>query len=531
MIISKKCLNTGCHKYENNHKDNFNACGDCVYLLKSNRMGFITRLGKLGTSTIVISILIIVGLVVSATAFFNQKDDSSGSLVAEKTDIKPNTAGENKKSETVLRIHGSNTVGIKMMPILVENYLKKRGAVQIKKLEGSNPQEGKIEFKMSSQDVGTYAVEILSHGSSEAFKDLEAGKCDIGITSRRINEGEINTLKAAGLGDLSTLKSEIIIALDGVSVIVNNNNPVNRLSVEQLSDIFSGAITNWSQVGGNAGEIKVYSMDEKSGTYDTFKSFIFKDKDIKSDAVRLVNGNDIAGKISSDINAIGFTGFSYTGNAKPVAISQDGAEPMFPTAFNIATEDYYLSRRLYIYCPENTKNSYATELIDYIIDEQGQSVLKNNDLISMNIEVDEDYKLIDRSSFQKQRAYQNYSGIVSNAQGRLSLNFLFKSGSSELDNKSVKDLERLVNFLYRSKYLDYKVVLIGYSDNIGDYYSNIQLSENRALVVKDRMIDLFKALDGRVEVLGMGPEIPIATNETLEGREKNRRVEVYIVKK
>ncbi|NLD48979.1 MAG: hypothetical protein GX660_17605, partial [Clostridiaceae bacterium] len=156
MIISKKCLNTGCHKYENNHKDNFNACGDCVYLLKSNRMGFITRLGKLGTSTIVISILIIVGLVVSATAFFNQKDDSSGSLVAEKTDIKPNTAGENKKSETVLRIHGSNTVGIKMMPILVENYLKKRGAVQIKKLEGSNPQEGKIEFKMSSQDVGTY---------------------------------------------------------------------------------------------------------------------------------------------------------------------------------------------------------------------------------------------------------------------------------------------------------------------------------------------------------------------------------------
>ncbi|NLD51027.1 MAG: OmpA family protein [Clostridiaceae bacterium] len=111
------------------------------------------------------------------------------------------------------------------------------------------------------------------------------------------------------------------------------------------------------------------------------------------------------------------------------------------------------------------------------------------------------------------------------------MNFLFKSGSSELDNKSVKDLERLVNFLYRSKYLDYKVVLIGYSDNIGDYYSNIQLSENRALVVKDRMIDLFKALDGRVEVLGMGPEIPIATNETLEGREKNRRVEVYIVKK
>lgn len=531
MIVTKKCLNTGCYKYEKAHKDNFNTCGDCAYLLTSNRMDFLTRFGKLGTSVLVASVLIVIGLVIGASTLFGQKDNASGHLVSGKNGEIPMSDGKKENSQTVLRIHGSNTIGEKMMPKLVESYLKKRGAVDIKTIKGSNPYEEKIEFKMSSQDIGTYVIEIQSNGSSTAFEDLEAGKCDIGISSRKINEQEVNTLKASGLGDFSSLKSEIIIALDGVSVIVNKANPINRLSVEQLAGIYSGEITDWSQLGGNAGKIRVYAMDEKSGTYDTFKSFIFKDKNILSEAIRYVNGSDIADNVANNANAIGFTGFSYIGNAKPIAISQEGAEPMFPTAFNIATEDYYLSRRLYIYCPENTKNVYATELIDFIIDEQGQNVLKDNNHISMNIEVDEDYKQIDRSAFRRQRAYQNYSSIVSNAQGRLSLNFLFKSGSSELDNKSEKDLERLVNFLYRSKYLDYKVVLIGYSDSVGDYNSNIQLSEDRALVVKNRMIDLFEALDGRVEVLGMGPEIPIASNETLEGREKNRRVEVYIVKR
>lgn len=536
MNITKKCLNTMCNNYENARKKNYSSCNDCAYLFKLSKTGLMVRIGILGMSVLLISLLVITGLVVSPVIFQNQNNDSTNTSLSD--GISSPTKANNEetatvaaaKSETVLRIHGSNTIGTKLMPKLVEGYLKKKGAVQIKTIEGSNPHEERIEFKLSNQDEKTYEIEIYSHGSSTAFKDFESAGCDIGMTSRKINENENNTLKAAGLGDLSTLKSEIIIALDGISLIVNKNNPIASLSVEQISDIFSGKITNWSQVGGKDAQIKVFSRDENSGTYYTFKNLILNDKDLLSEARRIESVGDLTDEVSKDIDSIGFTSFSFTGGTKPLAISQGTADPVFPNPFNIATEDYYLSMRMYIYCPENIQNVYATELINYITNDDGQNIIKGNGFTTINIEVDENFKPFTQPDFQNQIAEQKYNQILSSVQGRLSLNFLFKNGSFELDNKSIRDLEMVINFLYRNKYLDSKILLVGYSDSTGNYNMNIQLSEQRALRVKESILSKFSALDGRVEIIGMGPEMPIASNETSGGRDRNRRVEVYVMK-
>jgi len=326
------------------------------------------------------------------------------------------------------------------------------------------------------------------------------------------------------------LKSEIIIALDSISVIVNKSNPINNLSVEQISDIFSGKITNWSQLGGNDSKIKVFSRDKNSGTYETFKTLILNNKDLSSEAVLLENAHDLTVEVSKDINSIGFAGFSHIGDTKPIAISQGAVDPVFPNTFNTATEEYYLSKRIYLYCPENTENSYATELINYITDDEGQNIIKENGFATIDIEVDENFKPFTKPTFINQNAQQKYEQIVSNAQGRLSINFLFQNGSSELDSKSIRDLEKVINFLFRNKYINSKILLVGYSDSKGDYNMNIRLSTERALRVKEIITNQFSVLDGRVDVLGMGPEMPIASNETSGGMARNRRVEVYILK-
>jgi phosphate transport system substrate-binding protein len=536
MNISKKCLNTVCNNYENARKNNFNSCNDCAYLFKPGKSGFIGRIGNLGISILLISILIISGLVVSLLIFQNQDNDNSDTLVSNeisspiKAENEEIVSGVAPKSETVLRIHGSNTIGTRLMPKLVEDYLNKKGVVEIKTKEGSNPHEKRIEFKLSNQDEKTYDIEIYSYGSATAFKDFESAACDIGMTSRKINQKEIDTLKAAGLGDLSTLKSEIIFALDGISVIVNRDNPVNSLSLEQISDIFRGKITNWSQLGGKDAKINVFSRDEKSGTYYTFKNLVLNNEDVLSQAVRIENAQDLSGQVSKDINSIGFTSFSFTEGTKTLAISQGSGNPVFPNPFNIATEDYYLSMRLYMYCPENIQNPYADEFLNYITYDNGQNIIKTNGFSTKNIEVEENFKPFAKPDFQNDTAEQKYNQLLSSVKGRLSLNFLFKNGSFELDNKALMDLEMVINFLYRNKYLDYKILLVGYSDNTGDYNMNVLLSEQRALRVKESILNRFGALDGRVDILGMGPEMPIASNETSGGRDRNRRVEVYIVK-
>jgi outer membrane protein OmpA-like peptidoglycan-associated protein len=92
------------------------------------------------------------------------------------------------------------------------------------------------------------------------------------------------------------------------------------------------------------------------------------------------------------------------------------------------------------------------------------------------------------------------------------------------------NLEMIINFLYRNKYLDSKILLVGYSDSTGNYDMNIELSEQRALRVKESILNKFSVLKDRIDILGMGSEMPIASNETSGGRDRNRRVEVYIMK-
>jgi phosphate transport system substrate-binding protein len=118
-------------------------------------------------------------------------------------------------------------------------------------------------------------IEIQAHGSKTAFEDLKSGLCDIGMASRPIKPEERQALLPT-LGDLTSNASEHVLALDGIALIVHPSNPIKTLSVAQVADIFSGTLTDWSQLGGRAVTIAIYARDEKSGTWDFFNEAVLK---------------------------------------------------------------------------------------------------------------------------------------------------------------------------------------------------------------------------------------------------------------
>uniref|UniRef100_UPI004056876F substrate-binding domain-containing protein n=1 Tax=Candidatus Electrothrix sp. TaxID=2170559 RepID=UPI004056876F len=193
--------------------------------------------------------------------------------------------------KTILRLHGSNTIGAKLAPDLAKAFLIKMGAVSVEQVNLAANTEMNIEGTFPEQNL-VQVIEIKAHGSTTGFQGLEQGQCDIGMASRKIKEKEVK--KLSFLGDMTGLASEHVLALDGVAVIVNAANPVaSNIDVDTLRDIFCGKITDWSELNGTPGKINLYARDEASGTHDTFKSLVFGKKcSLSSSAARFDANTD-----------------------------------------------------------------------------------------------------------------------------------------------------------------------------------------------------------------------------------------------
>ena len=163
-----------------------------------------------------------------------------------------------------LEIHGSNTVGATLAPMLVTGYLEEHGGGQVA-ARGTGVENEKI----LRAPVNNRAAEVLvaAHGSSTGFKAMAAGKADIWASSRPVKPQEAEQFRARA--DLTAPESEHVIAIDGLAILVHPSNPVSKMSIETLGRVFSGQIRNWSELGGPDRPIHLYARDDRSGTWDT----------------------------------------------------------------------------------------------------------------------------------------------------------------------------------------------------------------------------------------------------------------------
>ncbi|MBS1169862.1 MAG: serine/threonine protein kinase [Burkholderiaceae bacterium] len=462
--------------------------------------------GRRNPIKLIISIFALVAICFGLFSFFS----STPSAPARNAAAAPAPA----KSNAMLRFAGSNTIGSELLPALAEAYLRKEGAAEVTRTPGKNAEE--ITIADSARPEA--AIEIKSHGSSTAFKALLDRSADIGMSSRKIKGDEIT--KLAALGDVTQSSREHVLALDGIAIIVHRDNPLSSLSKDQIGAIFSGVITDWAELKRKPGKITLYARDEKSGTWDTFKSVVLGNLLLDVQAKRFEDSNELSIKVAQDVNAIGFVGLPFVRNNKALAVSDADAAPLIATRLTVATEDYPLSRRLYLYTPDTNTNPHVRKFTEFALSRAGQDIVKQYGFIELNVESSKTAAAAAPQSGMP----TEYARLTAGAQ-RLSLNFRFMSGSHRLDNKAVRDLDRVLEFIGNAP--GQRVMLFGFSDAQGDASANLNLSRERSKAVAEELLKRGVKID---TIAGYGATLPVAGNQSAEGRDKNRRVEIWVKK-
>jgi phosphate transport system substrate-binding protein len=412
-------------------------------------------------------------------------------------------------SKVLLRLAGSNTIGEKLGPALAEAYLRAHGATNVYTKAGDVP-EVKAVFGVLPGSSEAVEIDIAAHGSATAFTSLGDGSCDIGMASRRVKSDEVT--KLAALGTMTDAGDEHILGLDGIAIIVNPHNPLSEISKDELQRIFTGEASKWK----SGAAINIYARDEKSGTWDTFKNLVLAGKPLTKSAKRFEDSNALSDAVANDPNGIGFIGLPFVRNAKPLAVSDKGTEPLLPTTLTVATEDYALSRRLYLYTPANSANPQVREFVEFALSPAGQQVVAANGFVAQTAEQVKQKVAPD--------APAEYLSLTANAQ-RVAMDFRFLLGAAQLDNRALADLDRVVAQLAKTGGSKVRILLFGFADSSGSSEANRVLSRTRARVVADQLSQ--RGITPAV-VEGFGSAMPVASNDSPDGREKNRRVEIWI---
>jgi phosphate transport system substrate-binding protein len=419
------------------------------------------------------------------------------------------------KAEVVFRVHGSNTIGAKLMPALMEDFLKREGATKVHRVPGENHEEQSVEF-VPGDGGALQAFRIEAHGSNTAVAGLVADHCDLGMRSSPIKPEEIAAAEAAGLGNMHSAECEHVIGLDGLAILVHKDNSVSQLTKQQVSDIFAGRIADWSAVGGKAGPIHCYARDPKSGTHDSFRAMVLGQVPLATGTREYEDSTQLSADCAADPAGIGFVGLPFIGQCKALAIYEGDVTALLPTRFTVATEDYLLSRRLFLYAPARPQNPWTARFLNYVLSDAGQEVVSKAGFVKQTIDL--------HKPVMPPGAPETYLKTVSAAE-RLSLDFRFQPSSAAVDNKGVRDLDRLAALLTEGKLNGRPLMLLGFSDNTGIAATNVKLAKERAEVVARELLS--RGVQPSL-VTGIGPILPVASNETADGRHKNRRVEVWL---
>ncbi len=221
------------------------------------------------------------------------------------------------------------------------------------------------------------SIAVTGGGSGTGIAALINGTVDIANASRQIKPDEISAAQKNGIDPV-----EFVVAVDALAVIVNPDNPVDQLTIDQLSDIFTGRIANWKEVGGRDAPIVLVSRESNSGTHVYFLEHVVRrgdatNKDIFAEQTLMMPSSvGITSEVGRNPNAIGYDGLGYvTKDEKMIAVAKDAASPYVSPAVETAMDGTYpLSRNLYMYTagqPSGVIEQYLT----WIRSPEGQKIV------------------------------------------------------------------------------------------------------------------------------------------------------------
>ncbi len=237
------------------------------------------------------------------------------------------------------------------------------------------------EYQLEHPDV---QISVSGGGTGTGITALINGTVDIANASRAIKEEEIADANAQGIDPY-----EIVVASDAIAVIVNPENPVNQLTMEQVSRIYQGLITNWKEVGGEDRPIVCLSRETNSGTHVYFLETVVRLGNSESKALfsqetlLLPSSEGIIAEVSDNPNAIGYDGLGYVTEDVKVLALDNGAGYILPSAETVNDNSYPIARQLYMYT-NGEPQGVVKDYIDWILSDAAREFVLNLGFIPYN---------------------------------------------------------------------------------------------------------------------------------------------------
>ncbi len=400
-----------------------------------------------------------------------------------------------------------------------------------------------------------------------SIEALFSGEAAYALTRETFSAEDIARVTNMAVTDVSLLLNTQTIALDALTPFIHNTNPVRSISIDQMADILSGRISNWASVGGLNAPINVHFMDSTSNLSAVVQRRILAPRGLSYSSNLILHDSleELNQAVSEDENGFKVsyrsdsaehriaasairTQFDTEGEAMPNAAALGTSIPSTrdvcnifstPDAFSLQTEEYPLTMRWNLYSLKRHESpDYANRFADYLQSDQGQAAAESAGLVSLAItqrpirEQGErllSAMLAETVSNAGIRTYQKYLGEVSTGY-RLSATMRFLTGTVQLDARSLRDWERVSKLISSGMMDGNNLILAGFSDSVGSFPANVNLSRSRAEYVKSVILQENVGILFPEDVLtfGFGPVAPVGCNATIDGRSLNRRVEVWI---
>lgn len=444
-----------------------------------------------------------------------------------------------KEADGVLKIVGSPSMTHELMPLLVAGYGAAHDAVS--EPVGDVTATKRWYNLVSEGGFGDQIGQIEMNGTSASgsFTGLLDKSTQIGVSSRRITREEAMALRQDGAGSMVGIDRERVVAIDSLVVVANPENPIEALSMRQVADIYSGNITNWSQLGGPDQTINVYARGQGSGARYEFDSGILDrpNATVSARSLKLVKDDrEMASGVFSDPYGIGYLSLAALRGNKPISLSNACGITVTPTEFSAKTEEYPLSRRLYMYSREDNLDVAAEDMLDFAISPEADSLIAKAGFISLAVDR---YDLNAARSRLIEMIEANEDGymtqiatdMLNDMRGwdRLSTTFRFNTGSLSLDAKAQRDIARLVTYL-QALPGNAEVAVVGFTDANGAFDSNLNLSRDRAQSVLQDIQAIAGDQLPQVTFMskGFGQMLPATCNDGAQGQAINRRVEIWV---
>jgi len=402
--------------------------------------------------------------------------------------------------------------------------------------------DGNIQYLIGDNDGALVAdITVAAANDTDSIEALFSNTAAFALTREAFTPATVSQVTGLSVSDIGALLESRPIALDALVAQINPANRVDSISVAQIGDILAGRITNWAQIGGDDGDILVHVTAPESNLSRTIERDILAPRGLQlaPNTAQFDSLENLDEDIAEDPQA--FT-LSYRSAARNVKIpSTRNICNMFSSAsdFSLQTGEYPLTMTWNLYTLNNQEiPEIAVALADYLVSDQGQASAKEVGLVGlafthqpMSAQGERllSAMLAENIGAQGINAYRGYLGEVSNAT-RMSATIRFLTGSAELDARAISDIRRLSNLIANGMLNKDDLVLIGFSDSVGGFGSNITLSRNRAEVVKSVLLqeNIGRLQSEDVLTFGFGPVAPVGCNSTDAGRSLNRRVEIWM---